>query len=145
MALHRQFAILAWVFVILFAGLVVFFAIFEGPYLSYPSLPLKVLGPAKPGESVRLLVTRCNSSADPLEYEVSHWLKDIDTTEPEIVLPTSRLLPLPSGCQTVISALNIVPLGTHPGRYIVGGIGAVRGVLRTFRVPWYSEPFDVTR
>lgn len=117
--------------------------VFEGPFLSYPALPFKALGPARPGESVKLLVTRCNSHDVPRDYELSHWLKDINGVAPAIVLPSVRVPLLNPGCETGISAANVVPAGTPPGRYIVGGLGIVHGTLRTFRVPWYSEPFEV--
>ena len=142
MTLRLKFVVLVWLFVALAGAMVGYLAIFEGPFLSYPSLPFKVLGSARPGESVRLLVTRCNSSSEPLDYELSHWLKNIDAADPAVILPAGRV-PLNPGCETVISAANVIPVGTPPGRYVVGGMGVVKGTLRTFRVPWYSEPFDV--
>ena len=142
MTLRQRFAILAWMFAASLAGMISYLAVFEGPFLSYPNLPFKALGPARPGESVRLLVTRCNSSSEPLDYELSHWLKKIDTADPAVILPAGRV-PLNPGCETAISAANVIPVGTPPGRYVVGGMGIVRGTLRTFRVPWYSEPFCV--
>ena len=143
MTLRLKFVVLVWLFVALAGAMVGYLAIFEGPFLSYPSLPFKVLGPARPGESVQLLVTRCNSRGEPLDYEVSHWLRNVSTSDPAVVLPGSRVPPLGPGCHTGMSAANVVPAGTPPGRYVVGGMGVVTGTLRTFRVPWYSEPFDV--
>ena len=142
MTLYHRFSILAWMLAVSLTAVGSYLAVFEGPFLSYPNLPFKVLGPARPGESVRLLVTRCNSSGEPLDYELSHWIRNVITAEPAVILPAGRV-PLNPGCETVISAANVIPAGTLPGHYVVGGMGIVKGTLRTFRVPWYSEPFEV--
>ena len=71
MTLHRQFAVLAWLFVVLLVTTITYLQFFERPLLSYRGLPFKVLGPSRPGESVKLLVERCNASSQPINYELS--------------------------------------------------------------------------
>lgn len=144
MTLHRQFAVLVWLFVVLLTAMIVYLQFFERPLLSYKNLPFKVLGPSRPGESVKLLVERCNASSQPLDYELSHGIRNADTSGPAVALPPGPVPLLLPGCQASLSAANVVPAGTSPGcNYIVGGEGLVKGTIRTHRVPWYSEPFCV--
>ena len=145
MTLHRQFVVLACLCITLLATTIIYLQFFERPLLSYKNLPFKVLGPARPGESVLIVVERCNASSELLDYELSHWILNADTSEPATVLPPGPVPSLPPGCHPpTTSAANVVPIGKPPGcNYIVGGDGLVKGTLRTFRVPWRSQPFCV--
>ena len=143
MRLCRVFWTMFWVFVVSLSATLVYLRYFKPPFLSYPGLPFQVEGPARVGESVRLIVTRCNSDDKPRDYELSHWMQSIDTDDPPVVLPSGRVPSIKPGCQTGRSAMNVIPAGTRPGRYRIGGTGLVAGTLRTFEVEWYSETFEV--
>ena len=135
-----------WVFVASAVATLVYLLYFEPPFLSYKGLPFQVEGPARPGESVKLIVTRCNSSDKPRDYELSHWLQNINTIntkETPTPLPAGKVPVIKPGCWTSRSAMNVVPAGTPPGIYRVGGAGQAEGTLRTVPVEWYSEWFEV--
>ena len=143
MTLRQKFNALAALFLLALAAMFAYLRWFEPPFLSYQGLPFKVSGPARPGESVQLVVTRCNSSSSPQDYELSHWLKNIDTGDPPVVLPAGLVPTIKPGCETGRSAMNVIPAGTPPGHYKIGGAGVAKGTLRTVNVDWYSEPFEV--
>ena len=143
MRLCRVFWSMFWVFVVSLSVTLTYLWFFEPPFLSYQGLPFQVEGPARPGESVRLIVTRCNSSSRPRDYELSHWLQNIDTDESPVALPAGSVPPMRPGCKTGRSAMNVIPAGTAPGRYRIGGVGKAEGTLRTVPVEWYSETFEV--
>ena len=143
MTRSRTFAILAWAFFVSSSATIIYLRFFEPPFLSYEGLPFKVAGPARPGESVKMTVTRCNSGERTRTYELAHWLRRLDANDPIVVLPPGKVSPIPPGCQTVVSAANVVPAGTVPGAYRVGGAGITKGAMRTVEVEWYSEPFEV--
>ena len=143
MRLCRVFWSMFWVFVVSLSVTLTYLWFFEPPFLSYQGLPFQVEGPARPGESVRLIVTRCNRSSKPRDYNLSHWLQNIDTDDSPVALPAGPVPPMRPGCKTGRSAMNVIPAGTAPGRYRIGGTGLVAGTLRTFEVEWYSETFEV--
>ena len=143
MKLCRLFWTMFWVFVISLAATLVYLRYFKPPFLSYPGLPFQVEGPARAGESVRLIVTRCNSDNVPRDYELSHWLQNIDTNDLRVSLPSGRVPSIKPGCHIGRSAMNVIPVGTPPGRYRVGGTGLIEGMLHTFEIEWYSETFEV--
>ena len=143
MKMCRLFWVMFWVFIVSLSATLTYLWFFEPPFLSYQGLPFQVVGPARPGESVKLIVTRCNSSDKPRDYELSHWLENIDTNETAVPLPAGKVAPIKPGCQTGRSAMNVIPVGTPPGRYRIGGAGQAEGTLRTVPVEWYSETFEV--
>lgn len=143
MTLRRLFAIHLWMFVALSSGMFTYLRFFEPAALVYRGLPFKVYGPARPGESVKMTVNRCNSSSKPLSYELSHYLINNETKKVTL-LPPGRISAFAAGCSTVVSAANVIPMGTPPGKhYMVGGAALVSGTMRTSEVEWYSEEFEV--
>ena len=143
MKMCRTFWAMFWLFIAGVTATVVYLLYFEPPFLRYKGLPFTVEGPARIGESVKLIVTRCNDSDKPQDYELSHWLERVGSADSPTVLPTTPVPPIKPGCQTGKSAANVIPAGTPPGWYRVGGAGKAKGVLRTVAVEWYSEPFEV--
>ena len=125
------------------SAIVVWLSLFDGPWLTYPILPLPVLMKSvHAGEAIPLSVLRCNSGEATRTYIISHSLVSIDGSQLEVVLP-----PLTAsakrGCSTVESRVNIVPAGTPPGTYRIEGITEINGAVRNFSLPWMSEPFEV--
>ena len=143
MKMCHKFWSLFWLLIALAVATLVYLMYFEPPFLSYQGLPFKVEGPARAGESVKLIVTRCNSSDKPREYEVTHWLKCAGGDQLLVVLPSGKVPPIKPGCEPARSAFNVVPEGTKLGWCRVGGFGVVKGTLRTVGVPWVSEWFEV--
>ena len=143
MRMCRLFGVMFWVFAASLTATLVYLRYFEPPFLSYKGMPFQVEGPARPGESVKLIVTRCNSDSKPRDYELSHWLHNIDTGDEPVPLPAGKVPTIKPGCWTGRSAMNVIPVGTPPGRYRVGGAGMAEGTLRTIPVEWYSETFEV--
>lgn len=143
MTLRRLFVIHLWMFVALSSGMFTYLRFFEPAALVYLGLPFKVAGPARQGESVQMMVNRCNNSNKPLGYELSRYLRNNETGLITI-LPSGRIPELSPGCIAAISASNVIPAGTQPGkRYVVGGEAEVKGTIRTVYVHWESEEFEV--
>lgn len=115
----------------------------ERPYLSYGNLPFPVLTPrVKPGEPVLLEVLRCNSDDRQRVYGMGRTLVPLDSRGPSYVLPAGAAS-IDPGCNTSVSAVNVIPLGVPPGRYYVQGSAEINGSLRTFVLHWASQPFEV--
>ena len=143
MKIHHTLRTVFWVFAFWLLAILAYLRFFQPAFLSYSDLPLKVEGPARPGEAVKLIVVRCNSSDRPQSYEVSRWFKCVGNDQLPAVLPAGKVPPIEPGCNPMRSDLNVVPIGTKPGWCQVGGFGIVKGTLRTIEVPWYSEWFEV--
>ena len=143
MKMHRTFRTLFWVFIFWLSVTLIYLRYFQPAFLSYPELPLKVEGPVRPGEVVKLIVVRCNNSDRAQSYEVSRWFKCAGGSRLPVVLPAGRVPPIEPGCAPARSELNVAPIDTKPGWCKVGGFGIVKGTLRTIEVPWESEWFEV--
>lgn len=127
-----------------FAGLAViaYLIWFEPPWLSYQSLPFRVVTPiVSPGDTVLLEVGRCSTASTVRVYGISHTLRNTATGETTVLPATSSAIR--PGCKTVPSATNTVPINTSPGIYVVDGYAEVPGTVRTSLVHWYSETFEV--
>lgn len=118
----------------------IYFIFFEQPFLSYRNLPFPVITKAvKPGEAVQMVVSRCNSESITRISRVASVLVGPDA---EVILPVTDAPILP-GCSSSVSAVNVIPPGTPPGRYMLRGYGEVIGTFRTHMVEWESQFFDV--
>ena len=113
----------------------------EEPYLYYQNLPFPGDSPIVAGEPVSLSVERCNRSSTVKRYGTTHTLTDVESRQ-TVLLPNVEVSIEP-GCHRSISKINIVPVDTKTGRYIVSGVATVDGAFSTHRIAWYSEPFDV--
>lgn len=136
-------------------GVLLYSLFFEAPYLSYPDLPLEVMGKPgpegfpiiHPGEVVPIFVNRCNSSGHSHTYTIARSLENLDSLQ-TIVLPES-LVPIKRGCSGSPSLANRVPrelfagIPFPPGRYRIVGLSSVQGTFKTFLVPWSSSEFHV--
>jgi hypothetical protein len=130
--------------VVLVCGIVVWALWFERPFLSYKNLPFPTeMAVVRPGDVIPLRVARCNSSDTVRFYGITHELISLDRlNEPSSIL-RHETVALSPGCEESISRLNVIPPATQPGRYMARGIGIAQGMMRTFSVPWYSQPFEV--
>ena len=125
---------------VLFVGLLAYLVFLEPPWLIYNNSPFPVLNsPVKPGDAVRMTVDRCSTASVLRVYGLSRTLKG---NAAEIVLPAG-LAAIKPGCITVVSAVNVIPLGTPAGTYILHGYGEIQGVIRTSSIEWESQPFEV--
>ena len=133
----RLVAALALVFIALLAYLV----FLEPPWLTYTNTPFPVLNsPVRPGNPVKMTVTRCSSASVTRLYALSRTLKGNGA---EIILPAG-LVSINPGCISVESAANVIPPGTPPGTYTLHGYGEIQGIVRTSSIAWESQPFEVT-
>lgn len=132
--------------IILLTGVVIWYGWFEPPYLSYRGLPFQAVGDAQAGTAVELHVTRCSNATDEQVYLISRRLIRIDTPPrddtPPVILATAPVS-IDPGCHDEISAANLIPLSTRPGRYYLRGQAKVDGHWRNVYVPWQSGPFNV--
>lgn len=120
---------------------VVWYAFLEPPYLSYGFQPFPVLNSPHAGEAVLLHVSRCNSSLKTSTYLISHTLVNLDTGARVVLAP--GIVSLEPGCTDEVSAANVTPRTTPPGRYIVTGFAEIQGRIRTTSIKWSSGPFTV--
>jgi hypothetical protein len=127
-------------------GTLFYFLLFERPYLSYTNLPfpagttsaaLKV----KQGDIAPLKVMRCSTSDRMEIYSTTHALRGLDDGR-FYMLPDVQVMIMP-GCTTGISYVNRLPAILPPGKYELFGTAEVHGTLKTFLVPWHSQPFNV--
>ena len=110
-------------------------------WLSYSATPWEVINQPRPGDSVLFEVKRCNSSARGRSYDVSRFM--INTSSGmRTILPPGIVSILP-GCNTELSAINIVPMGTVPGTYVLEGYAEVDNGHVPVTVYWSTQPFDV--
>ena len=122
------------------AFLFVFYVFLEPPFLSYGNLPFPVLTPfVNAGQAVHIVVERCSTDTKTRVYGVSHRLVGATTTT---ILPATQASVEP-GCNKATSAINVVPVDTPAGRYIVDGTAEVQGTIRAVTVQWQSQPFEV--
>ena len=125
------------------SAVVVWFSLFDEPWLTYPVLPFPVLMPTvHAGQSIPLSVQRCNSGKATRTYISSHSLVSIDQSQPEVILPPINASVKP-GCSPVESHANLIPRDTQPGFYRIEGITEINGAVRNFSLPWSSEQFEV--
>ncbi len=116
---------------------------FEPPYLRYEDLPWPVtLAKVRPGQVIPVRVRRCNDSKQVRAYTVTHQLVSVDSERRYVMEP--RLTTIEPGCETTTSEINVIPAGTPPGMYRVVGAG-IGDTLRSWAVPWHSQPFEVTQ
>jgi hypothetical protein len=116
---------------------------FEQPFLSYTTMPIKVLKPSvTAGEVIELQVDRCNSTDKTQTYTAARTLRRLDKPQIAILLETAALTVAP-GCTKAITVAHRVPALTQPGQYRIQGVSLVDGTVRTFSVPWLSEGFEV--
>jgi len=116
----------------------------EKPHIRYEGVPFAVgPGPFRPGQVIPMQVTRCNDTKTDGVYTVAHALKNVTTGAVYVMEP--RVTVIQPGCKTVTSLINVVPPGTPPGRYFLTGSALASGSLRSWIVPWHSQPFEVTQ
>ena len=125
---------------VLFVVVLAYLVFLEPPWLSYTNTPFPVLNsPVRAGTAVQMLAGRCNSARVTRTYALSRTLK---CKGYEIILPAG-LVAIDPGCITVVSAVNVIPLGAPAGTCALHGYGEIRGVIRTISVAWESAPFEV--
>ena len=124
----------------LFVCILGYLVLFEPPWLTYTNSPFPVLNsPVRPGTAVQMMVGRCSSANVTRVYALSRALV---CGKASLLLPAG-LVSIEPGCTSVVSAVNIVPLGAPPGRCYLHGFGEIQGVVHTNSVEWKSQPFDV--
>ena len=137
---QKPMATAAGVLMAVFVSMLMYLVFFEPPWLVYTNEPFPVVnGPVHAGESVQMLVGRCSSASVTRVYSVSRTLQGPHSS---IILPAG-LAAIDPGCTEVISAANVIPVGTPPGTYTLHGYGEIQGVVRTSSIRWVSKPFEV--
>lgn len=116
----------------------------EPPWLSYETMPFKVLSPhVVAGDSARLFVKRCNSDNKTRIYSLSHELVSCDGKTPAIVLPPNATAIGPGCTGSESGKNNVIPEGTPAGCYYLRGFAESPGFVKNTLVPWSSERFQV--
>ena len=137
---QKPMAMAAAVLMAVFVSMLMYLVFFEPPWLSYTNEPFPVLNsPVKGGDPVQMVVERCSEAKVTRIYAVSRTLVGSHTS---IILPAS-LAAIDPGCTSVVSAVNVVPIGTPPGTYTLRGYGEIQGIVRTSSIRWVSQPFEV--
>ena len=140
----RALAALAAVLAALCITIVVWAMLFEKPFLSYENVPFPTqIAQVKAGDAIPVTVRRCSTADGPRFYDISHELRSVANPEHNVVTLKGERAKITPGCATGTSRINVIPPGTPPGMYYVTGLGIVEGTLRTFAVPWSSQPFEV--
>ena len=125
------------------AVLALFYSLFlEQPYLAYRNVPFPAVAQkVRAGEVVPLRVSLCNNAPEPHQYAISRSLHEVNTKA--LIYMANILVPGVPGCHEGISLAHTVPKETPPGTYQLIGQTLIEGTLRTFRVDWLSQPFEV--
>lgn len=115
----------------------------ETPFLSYQNLPFPPdLSTVRPGQVMPLTVERCSTARGIESYTVTHELRNERADLPAITMP-AMLVTVQPGCHKSISLVNLVPAVTPAGVYRIHGVAIVQGSIKSFAVPWSSQPFEV--
>lgn len=123
-------------------GLIYVFVI-EKPPLRYMNRPFPVLKrPIYPGDVVPLKVSRCSDAPMRRVITSSRYLENLGDDQEVLVMEMIAAI-VPPGCVTQIVTIHRVPESTQPGQYRLIGAATVPGLIRAFKVEWYSEPFYV--
>ena len=80
-------------------------------------------------------------ASKPRQYAVARALQEVNTKA--LIYMADILIPGVPGCFDVISLAHTVPKETPAGTYRIIGQTQIEGTLRTFRVDWDSQPFEV--
>jgi len=115
----------------------------EKPTVRYMNLPFPVLKKQfYAGEALPLKITRCSDAEERRVVTSSRYLENLGDDQEVLVLEMIAAI-VPPGCVTQIVKIHRVPDATLPGQYRLIGSANVPGMIRDFRVDWYSAPFDV--
>lgn len=128
---------------IIFTAVFLYALFLDRPYLSYPELPMRVIGTTfHAGDVVPVEVYRCNSAIEPRTFMSSRALVNVLTQLP--VEPVVSLIEAKPGCaERFINVSNRIPVNTPPGIYHYAGRSEINGLLRTFDVIWATQDFEV--
>jgi uncharacterized lipoprotein YbaY len=118
----------------------------EESFLYYENLPFPAkLKQVHAGEAIPLVVRRCNKASTVRFYDVTHELHSASDRNSKPYVLHSERVTLPPGCHETVSLVNVIPPNTPAGIYIASGLGITEGSIRTFSIPWRSQPFEVTQ
>ena len=128
---------------VIFAAVFIYALFLERPYLSYPTLPMRVIGTTfQAGDMVPIEVQRCNSAVEEKTFLSSRALVNVVTNLP--VEPKMSLIEAKPGCTDKFTNASVrIPIDTPPGIYHYAGRSDINGLLRTFDVNWYTQDFEV--
>lgn len=119
-----------------------YFLFLEPPYLVYRNVPFPATAQqVRAGEVVPLRVSICNNASKPHQYSVARSLHEVNTNA--LIYMSDVLVSGVPGCREAISLAHTVPQETPPGKYRIIGQTRIEGTLRTFKVDWLSQPFEV--
>lgn len=121
---------------------VFYFLFLEPPYLVYRNIPFEPMVKAiYAGEVIPMKVSVCNNASRPTTYTLARSLQDVNTLA--LISMSDVLIRSVPGCRESISLAHVVPHGVAPGKYRLIGQTEIEGTLRTFKVGWDSQPFEV--
>ena len=125
-------------------GLVLWHDLLAVPWLIYPDMPLAVVnGTVKAGDTLQVVMSRCNTKAEVKPYTVLRELRQFGETT-QIKLP-SRQTDLKPGCYREVIRLTQIPPKTPPGVYAMYGYSLIEGRLFPRSVSWNTEFFEVVQ
>jgi len=129
--------------IILVAGVYVYSAYFEKPYISYTPLPFPVTAQKiYPGGVATATATRCNTQRTPVTYKSSRKLVRESSNQPALILE-SVLITIDPGCSSVSTRVNVVPENSPPGFYRFSGTAVIKGLIFEHEVGWNTDIFEV--
>lgn len=114
---------------------------FEQPFLSYTNVPFPAPPSVRAGQTVELVVARCNRSHRARSYLTTHAVRNVSSQHTALLPPV--WVDVMPGCTEAVSRINEVPANLLPGRYVMTGVALVPGIVVDHQVPWESQPFDV--
>ena len=136
---------LAAIFASLIVGLVGIYLhaeFVEEPWLSYGNMPFPVVGKVMAGQPVVYSVIRCNSKSTRQTYQTTRNLQRMGAGQISTPLPPIDVSIEP-GCNPAQIRMNVIPITTPPGFYMVHGKVPVRGLYKDHIVGWNSSIFEV--
>ena len=119
-----------------------YFLFLEQPYVVYRNVPFPAMAQkVNAGEVIPVRVSICNNASKPHQYTVARSLQEVNTKA--LIYMSDVLVSGVPGCFEAISLAHTVPKETPAGTYRIIGQTRIEGTLRTFRVDWLSQPFEV--
>lgn len=118
-----------------------------GPYLEsvpvgYQNVPFPVDGPVRVGDPIPMHVVRCSTLTDTTDIVFARSLVRVDGEARSYSLGDGRSVVQP-GCMEALTGTSLVPRAVTPGRYQVVGVVTVEGRLRTHKLSYRSQTFEV--
>lgn len=120
---------------------------FESSPLIYTNVPFPVERPVKNGETIPVIIGRCNLTDKTLNYHVARTLYRVmpDGSRTVAYILPDAPVDMPPGCSHAPSGLHQLPTNVSlpPGEYVLKGRAITDGQWKEHHIDWETQPFTV--